>query len=144
MNITPKILTLFVVTACVVPISALAEEEKEKLGGQVGEMSWLETLLIHHPAARTDPLALLLARNDRVRERIEALVEEPEIGVGARGQIGSELTLALRDRHGDEVVLAADLKGEHDLSLRDSGACAFVDVTVSRVERRHGPTAPWR
>ncbi len=49
--------------------------------------------------------------------------------IGARGQIGSELTLALRERHGDAAVLAADLKGEHDLSLRDSGACMFVDVT---------------
>jgi nucleoside-diphosphate-sugar epimerase len=49
--------------------------------------------------------------------------------IGALGQIGSELTGALRLRHGDDAVVAADVKGEHDLSLRDSGACLFVDVT---------------
>jgi nucleoside-diphosphate-sugar epimerase len=49
--------------------------------------------------------------------------------IGALGQIGSELTRALRLRHGDDGVVAADVKGEHDLSLRDSGACLFADVT---------------
>ena len=49
--------------------------------------------------------------------------------IGALGQIGSELTQTLRARFGGDQVVAADVKGEHDLSLRDSGTCLFIDVT---------------
>ena len=56
--------------------------------------------------------------------------------IGALGQIGSELTHSLRARHGTDAVVAADVKGEHDLSLRDSGACVFVDVTQSETIAR--------
>lgn len=50
--------------------------------------------------------------------------------IGASGQIGSELTMELRKRYGNEHVTAgyiagAELKGE----LKDSGPSAIVDVT---------------
>ena len=35
--------------------------------------------------------------------------------IGACGQIGTELTLALRQKYGGESVVAADLKRESDL-----------------------------
>jgi len=62
--------------------------------------------------------------------------------IGALGQIGSELTHTLRATHGDDQVVAADVKGEHDLSLRDSGACLFIDVTqpesISKIVDQRG------
>ena len=62
--------------------------------------------------------------------------------IGALGQIGSELTQALRARHGYDQIVAADVKGEHDLSLRDSGACLFIDVTqpesIAKIVDQHG------
>jgi nucleoside-diphosphate-sugar epimerase len=48
---------------------------------------------------------------------------------GACGQIGSELTLALRERHGGENVLATGHRTEPSPTLRDSGPFAFIDVT---------------
>lgn len=48
---------------------------------------------------------------------------------GACGQIGSELTLALRERHGDDNVIASDIKSEPCEALRDSGPFECVDVT---------------
>ncbi len=48
---------------------------------------------------------------------------------GAAGQIGSELTLALRKRFGGENVLASDIKAEIDPGLRESGPFEYVDVT---------------
>ena len=46
---------------------------------------------------------------------------------GAVGQIGSELTLGLRDRYGGDAVVASDVRMPQDLSLRDGGPFEFVD-----------------
>ena len=46
---------------------------------------------------------------------------------GAVGQIGSELTLALRDRYGGDAVVASDVRMPQDPSLRDGGPFEFVD-----------------
>lgn len=51
---------------------------------------------------------------------------------GAVGQIGSELTMALRERHGGENVIAAGHKTEPDPELRDSGP--FVTIYMTRRE----------
>jgi nucleoside-diphosphate-sugar epimerase len=48
---------------------------------------------------------------------------------GAVGQIGSELTMALRQRHGGENVVATGHKTEPSPTLRDSGPFEFIDVT---------------
>ncbi|MGD1996459.1 MAG: NAD-dependent epimerase/dehydratase family protein [Anaerolineae bacterium] len=48
---------------------------------------------------------------------------------GAVGQIGSELTMALRERYGDENVVATGHKTEPNPELRDSGPFYFIDVT---------------
>ena len=48
---------------------------------------------------------------------------------GAVGQIGSELTLALRERYGAENVVATGRKTEPSQQLRDSGPFYFIDVT---------------
>ncbi len=49
---------------------------------------------------------------------------------GAVGQIGSELTLALRERFGNENVVAAGHRTAPQPALRDSGPFETVDVTV--------------
>ncbi|MBC7224517.1 MAG: NAD-dependent epimerase/dehydratase family protein [Anaerolineae bacterium] len=48
---------------------------------------------------------------------------------GAAGQIGSELTLALRERYGPENVVATGHKTPPSPRLRDSGPFEFIDVT---------------
>jgi nucleoside-diphosphate-sugar epimerase len=48
---------------------------------------------------------------------------------GAVGQIGSELTLALRERYGPENVVAAGHHTPPGPELRDSGPFEFIDVT---------------
>jgi nucleoside-diphosphate-sugar epimerase len=48
---------------------------------------------------------------------------------GACGQIGSELTLALRDRYGDDNVVATGHRTKPGDALRDSGPFEFIDVT---------------
>jgi len=48
---------------------------------------------------------------------------------GAAGQIGSELTLALRGRYGNENVVATGHKTKPSPKLRDSGPFEFIDVT---------------
>jgi len=59
---------------------------------------------------------------------------------GACGQIGSELTLALRSRYGHERVIASDIASPGP-ALRDSGPFEFVDVTrreeIVRVVQAH-------
>ncbi|HUV30597.1 MAG TPA: L-threonine 3-dehydrogenase [Acidobacteriota bacterium] len=47
---------------------------------------------------------------------------------GALGQIGSELTVVLRQRYGRENVVATDIRMPSDISLRDSGPFEFLDV----------------
>lgn len=49
--------------------------------------------------------------------------------IGAVGQIGSELTLALRERFGADYVVAAGRKTEPSAALRDSGPFCWCDVT---------------
>jgi nucleoside-diphosphate-sugar epimerase len=48
---------------------------------------------------------------------------------GAAGQIGSELTLALRQRYGVENVIATDLRSKPGAPADSEGPFAFVDVT---------------
>jgi nucleoside-diphosphate-sugar epimerase len=48
---------------------------------------------------------------------------------GACGQIGSELTLALRERYGNENVVATGHKTKPSEKLRTSGPFEFIDVT---------------
>src|SRR5690606_9235470 len=48
--------------------------------------------------------------------------------IGASGQIGSELTLKLRELHGNENVIASDLKPGGD-ELMNSGPFEIVDAT---------------
>ena len=47
---------------------------------------------------------------------------------GACGQIGSELVVALRERHGNENVVVTDI-AEPTSALRDAGPFEFLDVT---------------
>jgi len=49
---------------------------------------------------------------------------------GAVGQIGSELTLALRERYGNDNVVAAGHRTAPKPALRDSGPFETMDVTV--------------
>jgi nucleoside-diphosphate-sugar epimerase len=60
---------------------------------------------------------------------------------GALGQIGSELTAALRHRHGDANVVATDIHMPTDAVLRDAGPFEFLDVLdphhITRVMQMH-------
>ena len=59
---------------------------------------------------------------------------------GSVGQIGSELTLALRERYGNENVVAGGRKTQPSEELRNSGPFEFVDCTdieaVNRVVKK--------
>jgi len=61
---------------------------------------------------------------------------------GACGQIGSELTLTLRERYGAENVVASDIKTQPGPGLRDSGPFEVIDVTrretIEEVVDRYG------
>ncbi len=62
--------------------------------------------------------------------------------IGSSGQIGSELTMALRQRYGNSHVVAGYIKGaEPQGELRESGPMAMADVTdgemLSDVVRRY-------
>jgi len=52
--------------------------------------------------------------------------------IGAGGQIGVELTLALRKYYSGNAVLAADLRGEHEL-LKGTGPYMLLDVMDKRL-----------
>jgi len=60
---------------------------------------------------------------------------------GAVGQIGSELTLALRERYGAQNVIAAGHRTDPSSALRDSGPFTRIDVTdreqIEQVVTRH-------
>jgi nucleoside-diphosphate-sugar epimerase len=47
---------------------------------------------------------------------------------GATGQIGTDLTLALRRKYGGENVIAAGHTREPDREVAESGPCCFLDV----------------
>lgn len=62
--------------------------------------------------------------------------------IGAVGQIGSELTVALRRKHGGDSVVASTRKTEFPQEIRDGGPCEYFDVqdreaTLS-VMKQHG------
>jgi nucleoside-diphosphate-sugar epimerase len=61
--------------------------------------------------------------------------------IGACGQIGTELTLALRQKYGGEAVIAADLKRESDL-LKGGGPFLPLDIMDRKIlqvqVKRHG------
>jgi nucleoside-diphosphate-sugar epimerase len=54
--------------------------------------------------------------------------------IGASGQIGTELTLALRQHFGGEMVIAADLKREADL-LKGTGPFLPLDIMDKEILR---------
>src|SRR2546426_2073024 len=60
---------------------------------------------------------------------------------GAVGQIGSELTLALRARYGGDAVVATDVRMPVEAELRDGGPFDFVDCMdpppLTRVRQIH-------
>lgn len=47
---------------------------------------------------------------------------------GSIGQIGSELTTALREKYGADQVIATDIRMPQDIELRDAGPFEFLDV----------------
>lgn len=60
---------------------------------------------------------------------------------GAVGQIGSELTIALRKKYGESKVIATDIRMPTDHDLRDSGPFEFLDCLdphhITRVMQIH-------
>lgn len=48
--------------------------------------------------------------------------------IGACGQIGSELTLELRKKYGNENVIAADIRKEPTTQIVNSGIYEIIDV----------------
>ncbi len=60
---------------------------------------------------------------------------------GAVGQIGSELTFALRKKYGESKVIATDIRMPTDSDLRDSGPFEFLDCLdphhITRVMQIH-------
>ncbi len=60
---------------------------------------------------------------------------------GAVGQIGSELTMALRKRYGGENVVATGHRTRPNAALQDSGPFEFIDVskrkTIEEVVRKY-------
>ncbi len=60
---------------------------------------------------------------------------------GAVGQIGSELTLALREKYGNDNVVATGRKTEPSPVLRDSGPFYFINVcsreSVEEIVKKH-------
>ncbi|UGU14419.1 NAD-dependent epimerase/dehydratase family protein [Sinomicrobium kalidii] len=63
--------------------------------------------------------------------------------IGACGQIGSELTLALRDMYGSEHVIASDIREGHE-ELMQSGPFEILDATdkehITACVKKHGIT----
>lgn len=55
------------------------------------------------------------------------MIRERILVIGASGQIGVELTLALRKMYGDNNVIASDLREENDL-LKGTGPYVSIDV----------------
>ena len=61
---------------------------------------------------------------------------------GACGQVGSELTLALRDRYGSDNVIAIGHKTNPSEKLINSGPFHFIDCTdinsIEKVVKKYG------
>lgn len=62
------------------------------------------------------------------------MIKERILVIGACGQIGVELTLALRKTYGNNNVIAADLREENPL-LRGTGP--YVTLNVMNIEMLH-------
>ena len=60
--------------------------------------------------------------------KIPIILQKSILILGACGQIGTELTLALRDRYGNENVIASDIREGADNSL-SSGPFEILDAT---------------
>jgi nucleoside-diphosphate-sugar epimerase len=60
---------------------------------------------------------------------------------GAAGQIGSELTLALRKKFGNDNVLATDIKTQLSPKLRDSGPFEILNIiepaAIEKIVKKH-------
>ncbi len=60
---------------------------------------------------------------------------------GSVGQIGSELTMALRKKYGNDNVLATGHRTEPSPELRDSGPFEFINVakkeTIEEVVKKY-------
>jgi len=56
------------------------------------------------------------------------LMQKPILILGACGQIGTELTYALRDKHGNDVIIASDIR-EGNADLMKSGPFELLDAT---------------
>lgn len=65
--------------------------------------------------------------------------------IGAAGQIGSELTLSLRDIYGGENIIAGIMKGQHCEKLSETGPVEFLDAlvpdTIVSVIKKHNVDA---
>jgi nucleoside-diphosphate-sugar epimerase len=59
--------------------------------------------------------------------KTEVMVKDKILVIGASGQIGVELTLALRKIYGNDNVIASDLREENDL-LKGTGPYVSLDV----------------
>lgn len=55
-------------------------------------------------------------------------MQEKILITGACGQVGSELTLALREKYGSDAVLATDIREPEDKDFEDSGPFKKLDV----------------
>jgi len=78
--------------------------------------------------------------------RLRRLLKEYEIMhsiliTGATGQIGTELTMALRERYGNDNVIASGLNSIPDEVLRSVGHFHFIDCTnreqIEQVVKKH-------
>ena len=62
--------------------------------------------------------------------------------IGAAGQIGTELTMALRKKYGGESVVASTRKTPFPREMRESGPCVYFDVqdreAVKKAVKGHG------
>ena len=56
------------------------------------------------------------------------LMQKPILILGACGQIGTELTYALREKHGNDVIIASDIR-EGNEDLMKSGPFELLDAT---------------
>jgi asparagine synthetase B (glutamine-hydrolysing) len=95
-----------------------------------------------------DSSGIAVLRNgiERVRSvgrvaEIETMVKEKILVIGASGQIGVELTLALRKIYGNNNVIASDLREENPL-LKGTGP--YVSMDVMNKEMLHDPRAQER
>jgi len=70
-------------------------------------------------------------------------MSEKILVIGANGQIGTELVIALRNKYGAETVIASDINNPA-LAIRDGGPFEFANVldveTLRHIFNKHQPT----